>query len=475
MSGELPLGWTRSALSGLGTWGSGGTPSRNDPDAFGPGVPWLKIGDLTDGPVRDAAESITTRGLASSAAKLLDAGTLLVAMYGSIGKLGITTFPCATNQAIASCVPGPGVDLRYLFYALLNERQRLLSLGQGGTQLNISQTLLKAHEINVAPLNEQQRIVSRIEELFSEIDEGERALERVGQLVERYRQSVLKAAVTGELTGAWQIVARSADEHKGLQEAAALPIGWRWASLAELVDEGPTNGYSPKADPEATGSLSLKLTATTSGKLRLDSAAVKRVNEVIDPESPLWLRPGDLLIQRANSLEHVGVAAMFDGPSNSYIYPDLMMRVRVHDPLLRAWLCRCLNSPSARQYFRSEATGTAGSMPKISGKVVKALKVPLPPPTEMRAALTQLDGQSTSCDLLKSEVQRRQATAAALRQSILKAAFSGQLVPQDPNDEPASALLARLAAQAAEAPAAPRRRGRATARQPSLSKPGAAT
>ena len=103
---ELPPGWAKIALEKLGSWGSGGTPKRTDSRFYSNGtIPWLVIGDLNDGVVTQAQTYITEEGLFNSSAKLLPPNTLLIAMYGSIGKLGITGIECATNQAIAFCIP----------------------------------------------------------------------------------------------------------------------------------------------------------------------------------------------------------------------------------------------------------------------------------------------------------------------------------------------------------------------------------
>ena len=202
---NLPANWTKVKLAEVGEWGSGGTPTRTNPAYYGGSIPWLKIGDLIDGLVDKADVHITEQGLNASAAKLLEPNTLLLAMYGSIGKLGITQIPCATNQAIAFCKPDARiVNLKYLFFQLFYLRPQLVSLGQGGTQQNISQTILKRMQAALAPLNEQHRIVEKIETLFAHIDKGEEALREVQKLLKRYRQSILKAAVTGELTRDWR-------------------------------------------------------------------------------------------------------------------------------------------------------------------------------------------------------------------------------------------------------------------------------
>lgn len=438
MTGELPPGWSRTSLARLGVWGSGGTPSRQDPEAFGEGIPWLKIGDLSDGPVRAFEESITAKGLANSSAKLLEPGTLLVAMYGSIGKLGITTFECATNQAIAFCKLHGGIDLRYVFYALLNERQRLLDLGQGGTQLNISQTLLRAHEVNLAPAREQQRIVSRIEELFCEIDEGERALERVGVLVERYRQSVLKAAVTGELTREWRARISTA----GVAASDDLPAGWRRVAVEELCQV--QTGATPKRG-EARYFDNGTIPWVTSGAVnasRITEATELITQAAIDETNAKVFPAGTLIVamygegKTRGKISELGIAAAANQACAALLCADLKPEVKGY---LRLFFEQHYDD------LRSQAAG--GVQPNLNLSLIKQTVLPLPPQPEAREICNQVAVHLSQAEALGLELTRRRSAATALRQSILKAAFSGQLVPQDPRDEPASALLARLAAQ----------------------------
>src|SRR5215831_262268 len=128
---ELPQGWTSSTLDNIGKWCSGGTPSRRVESYFGKGIPWIKSGDLPDGSILKTDEQITTAGLENSSAKLLPAGTISMALYGAtIGKLGILTFPAATNQACANVIPlADLIDPKYLFFYLRSERETLIEKG----------------------------------------------------------------------------------------------------------------------------------------------------------------------------------------------------------------------------------------------------------------------------------------------------------------------------------------------------------
>ena len=159
-------GWREFRLGEIGTWGSGGTPAKTHPEYYDGDIPWLIIGDLNDGVILKSEKKITELGLQNSSSKLLDIGTVLIAMYGSIGKLGLTGIKCATNQAIAFCNPDPDiVSSEYLMLLLKGIQPDLIGFGQGATQKNISQTILKRHQIKVPSLDSQSRIVKAVEEI----------------------------------------------------------------------------------------------------------------------------------------------------------------------------------------------------------------------------------------------------------------------------------------------------------------------
>ena len=168
--------WSEVSLGAIGNWGSGGTPNKSHPEYYGGNIPWLVIGDLNDGLVDRAETQITEAGLKNSSAKMVDPGTILIAMYGSIGKLGITGIRCATNQAIAYCVPDlKQVSRTYLMIILRSLREELLGKGHGVAQQNISQKILKAHTVMLPTLPEQHRVVAKVDELMALCDQLEAA------------------------------------------------------------------------------------------------------------------------------------------------------------------------------------------------------------------------------------------------------------------------------------------------------------
>lgn len=219
-----PTGWVICTLKDVAEWGSGGTPLSTNPMYYVGEIPWLVIGDLNDGLVNKSKNSITEKGLQNSSAKMVKPNSVLIAMYGSIGKLGINQIPLATNQAIAfteelyKCI-----NNKYLFYYLRSIRSYLLSLGKGAAQKNISQAVLKAISIPLPPLAEQERIVAKIEELFSSLDKGTESLKSAQAQLKLYRQAVLKQAFEGKLT------------NKNVKDGE-LPEGWVILSLSEISE-----------------------------------------------------------------------------------------------------------------------------------------------------------------------------------------------------------------------------------------------
>ena len=184
------ISWETKKMPDVVKWSSGGTPKATVKEYYENGdIPWLIIGDLNDGIVNTAATKITELGLNNSSAKLVPAGTLLIAMYGSIGKLGITGMECCTNQAIAFAKEMYGVTTEYMFYYLSLIKSKLISLGKGGTQKNISLTVLNSIDVLVPPITEQQRIVEQIEELFSQLDSAVETLQKTKQQLAVYRQA----------------------------------------------------------------------------------------------------------------------------------------------------------------------------------------------------------------------------------------------------------------------------------------------
>jgi type I restriction enzyme S subunit len=386
--------------------------------------------------IEDAADKLSESALSHSSTKLVPPGSVLIVTRSGILQhsvpVAVTAREVAINQDLKALVPRPGVNARFVAAQLRASAREILdaAMKSGTTVESLDFDRLKAFEIPLAPTNEQARIVAKLEPLLARCDTIRAEVNRVEKLTVRERRNALAAAFRGTLT-------RAPRAPSGELE------GWRTVPLGSLLSERPMNGLSPRSSPTANGALTLRLSATTSGTLRLDADTTKRVEFVPAPDSKYWLRPGDLLVQRANTLKYVGAAAIFDGEERTYIYPDLMMRVRIDDPMLRRYVWRFLNSPDARLYFQQRATGSAGNMPKITGAVLAALPVPLPPKDQMEAVVDAIDRVLARLDTIERDNRRSAELVDRLERAFLVRASTGRLVKQDPNDEPAMAMLAR--------------------------------
>ncbi|KFC65277.1 Type I restriction enzyme StySPI specificity protein [Bosea sp. LC85] len=363
-------------------------------------------------------------------------GELLFAWSGTPGtSFGAHIWngvPAVLNQHIFRVIfDGSRIDSVFLKFAINQTLDELIDQAHGGVGLrHITKATLLKTRVRLAPVEEQRRIAEAIAASEARLAAASEDIRSALLAAEQYQKAVLRQ-VFGE-------------------EIEDPPISRAYRCLADLVDEGPVNGWSPRTGPDAMGALTLRLTATTSGYLRLDDAAVKRVYEELPADSRYWLKSGDLLVQRANAIEYLGAAAIFDGPENSYIYPDLMMRLRISDPDRRRYIWRYLNGPLARNYLRERATGTSGSMPKFSGVTLRALPVPLPASQDYRSVVELIDREFATVELARKTANDAAVALEELHRSIIAKAFQGQLLPSDPADSLATALLEKIRQDRAE-------------------------
>lgn len=306
-----------------------------------------------------------------------------------------------------------------------------MKTGISESGMNITHERFSQLVVPVAPRPEQKRIADKLDAVLTRVDAINARLARVAPILKRIRQSVLTAATSGRLTEDWR-------------KANANSSSWDDCQIGDLLKEKPRNGYSPKAVDHETAVRSLTLSATTTGRFRPEF--FKFIPEDISTDSHLWIAKGDILIQRANSFEYVGVSAIVNVELSGYIYPDLMMKCRANERTSPAFLHMLLSSEDVREYFRSNATGTAGNMPKINQQTVVSAPCRLPHKSEQAEIVRRVDAMFAFADRLEARLQTAQTATERITPALLAKAFRGELVPQDPNDEPATELLRRLQA-----------------------------
>lgn len=418
----IPENWCWTYLSCVAQWGSGGTPSRKILAYYDGEISWIKTGELNDELIYESEEHISSEAIANSSAKLFPIHTVIIAMYGAtIGKVGILEIEAATNQACACAVSSTAIDYKYLFYYAKSQKEAFIKKGKGGAQPNISQEIIKTHEIPLPPLPEQHRIVNCIESLFAKLDEAKEKAQAVVDGFELRKSAILHKAFTGELTERWR------KEHGIGMES------WVRAVLIDVLKEKPRNGYSPKPVNYVTPYKSMTLSATTSGVFK--DEYFKYVDETIPEDSYLWLKPGDILIQRANSLDKVGTSAVYTGQEHEFIYPDLMMKLQVVETASSQFVAYSLKRDDSLAYFRANATGTAGNMPKINQKVVSQTPLNLPTFDEQIEIVRILERLFVKVQQSKEAAEAVLSQIDTMKKAILARAFRGELGTNDPTEE----------------------------------------
>ncbi|WP_075583346.1 restriction endonuclease subunit S [Caballeronia sordidicola] len=481
-------GWHPTTLREIASWGSGGTPSRAVARYFVGTIPWIKTGELGEKYIRCSEEKISEEALNNSSAKIFPKNSVGIAMYGAtIGKLSIWGIDASTNQACAVGVPSEAVDKEYLYYFLLSERETLIKAGKGGAQPNISQGIIKEWPIALPPLREQHRIVAKIEELFSELDQGIESLKTAQAQLKVYRQALLKHAFEGKLTAQWrannpdkletadallksiqheraqryleQLAEWEAGGKEGArpkapktpslltaEELAELPqleIGWVWIKYGDLCSH-VRNGISAKPEGD-TGAPIFRISAVR--PMFFDMADIRHIQNSGGELDSYYLQRGDLVFTRYNgSRRYVGVCAEYRSDEKR-LFPDKLVQTRVFSrQIATAYLEKALNSGASRRFVESKIRTTAGQS-GVSGEDIKNIPVPICSFEEQNGIMELLEPKLSETDHLEHTITNALQQTEALRQSILKQAFSGKLVPQDSAEEPASVQLARIEAE----------------------------
>lgn len=198
---KLPQGWEWCRLGHIGEWKAGATPSRKCLEYYDNGnIPWVKTGDLSDDYINEIPEYITKKALDETSVSLIPKDTILIAMYGAtIGKLGITTCEVTTNQACCACCNLKEIDKFFLFYFLMQHKNKFISMGFGGAQPNISKEKIIQVLMPVPPFEEQSRIVDNVISIFRLVETIENKTDDLKVEIQLTKSKILDLAIRGKL------------------------------------------------------------------------------------------------------------------------------------------------------------------------------------------------------------------------------------------------------------------------------------
>jgi type I restriction enzyme S subunit len=380
---------------------------------------------------------------------------------------------------------------RFLKYRLNSgDFVRFASRLNTGDRPRVDWDQIKNFAIGLPPRREQERIADALDELLSDLDAGVAALERVQATVKHYRAAVLKAAVEGALTAEWRrqhpatepadalltrILAERRDRWEEAQlarfEAAGksppkdwrvkysgpaspettklpmLPKGWCWATVEQA---GEVRLGRQRAPQHHMGDhMRPYLRVANVYEARLDLSDVKEMNFTPEEFETYALRFGDILLNEGQSPELVGRPAMYRNEIPGCCYQKTLLRFRTEKVVSPKWALAVFRSYLHSGRFRRSASITT-SIAHLAAERFVRIEFPLPPLAEQEAIVDAVEDQLSVIDHLEGDIEAKLESAQALRQSILRHAFTGQLAPQDPNDEPASELLKRIAAEREE-------------------------
>jgi type I restriction enzyme S subunit len=424
--GELPVGWEKVELEQFAFVNMGQSPKGEFVNQNSDGIPFYQ------GKAEFGKSYPTPRKNCIKPTKIAVKNDILLSIRAPVGPTNLCPEESCIGRGLAAIRSYEKQSQTYLLYYFNNIEPWLSQQGTGSTFRAISGSFLKKVEVRVAPLNEQIRIANKLDSLLAKVEAAQTRLDKIPTLLKRFRQAVLAAATSGELTKEWRgnIAAHS---------------NWKSLSLIDVVETKPRNGKSPKGVNYETKIKNLTLSAVTPGYFV--EGKFKFIDLEVPMDSHLWVKNGDILIQRANTIEYVGISALYQGVDNKYVYPDLIMKCRANEKILPHFLHYSLLAGNTRKYFRENATGTAGNMPKINQKIVCLTPVMVPPIEEQKQIVKQVESLFALADKVDKQYQQARQRTDKLTQSLLAKAFKGELVPQDPNDEPAEKLLVRIQAE----------------------------
>ncbi len=457
----MPKGWTQASLGDLADFTNGKAFKKEE---------WLETGK----PI------IRIQNLNNSSAKfnyaddsheekyLVRNGDLLVSWSASLGVYYWNSGDAWLNQHIFRVDKLRGCDKNYLKYALEISIEDFYAKSHGMGMVHITKGNFESHLVPLPPIAEQTRIAAKLDELLAQIETLKARIDGVLALLNRFRQSVLAAAISGRLTEDWRSQSACCEpDNQPLPHRSntsdPLPIGWVTKTASEICGF-ITKGTTPPKEKMTAGHGDVpyikvyNLTFTGALNFSIDPTFVDRNTHTIDLKRSI-VRPGDVLMNIVGP--PLGKVSIVPASYPEWNINQAIARFSASDGVSPRYLALCLRSDSVLNYATSRAKATAGQL-NLTLEICRELPIPLPPTPEQTEIVRRVEQLFAFAEQLEARVKAAQTRIDHLTQSVLAKAFRGELVPQDPNDEPADVLLEGIKAQRATAPKAKRGRRAAT-------------
>jgi type I restriction enzyme S subunit len=445
------VGWIKGILSDFGEVVSGGTPKTKVAEYWGEDISWITPADLSgysEKYIHKGRKSITHLGLKNSSAKLMPKGSVLFSSRAPIGYVAIAGNELCTNQGFKSLIPKETVNNDFLYYYFKSIKQLAEERASGTTFKELSGKAFADLPLCLPPLPEQRAIVSKIEQLFSELDNGISNLKLAQEQLKVYRQAVLKKAFEGEFTKKWreqqtnlpdagklleqikrEKVAKAAGKkvkpvnsltEVELNELLKLPESWKWVKIGELCDVVRGGSPRPAGDPKYYGGEIpfLKVADLT----RNDDVYLKKYEYTIKEaglNKTRLVEQNTLLLSNSGATLGVPKICSFKTTFNDGIaaFLDLAEESLVYHYYF--WL-------SKTKELRAINQGAA--QPNLNTDIIANYPFPLCSLPEQQAIVQEIETRLSVCDKIEQDIETNLEKAEALRQSILKKAFEGKLL-----------------------------------------------
>jgi type I restriction enzyme S subunit len=463
---EVPESWTRVRLVDIARLESGHTPSRKHPEWWGGDIPWVSLPDAREHHgtvIHDTTQKTNELGLANSAARWLPKDTVCLSRTASVGYVFRLGRPMATSQDFVNWVCSEALEPRFLMQALLAEGKHLLNFGMGTTHTTIYFPAVLAFHITLAPLAEQRRIVDKVEVLLEQVNRAKGRLERVPLILKRFRQAVLAAASSGDLTREWRVendqpsvVAPKNEVGDDEQENSdtlqpELPSTWAWVALDDACEK--VIDYRGRTPPTSPRGRIPHVRTTNVRRGKIDWNTESFVTEEVYGEYMTrgFPKVGDVIFTMEAPMGDAGVV----DSDRKFSLAQRLLLLRGKPKLLDGgFLAHMLQASPVRRAIEHRATGT--TVLGIAYKRFKYVRLPIAPIIEQKEIVRRVDKLFALADAIECRVRAATIRANKLPQAILSKAFSGELVPTEAElaraegraYETAEELLARVVGNA---------------------------
>lgn len=421
---EIPESWKWVRVGDIGSWSAGATPSRSNPEYYDGNIPWLKTGDLNDSYIYEVPEFISEKALEKTSVRLNPVGSVLMAMYGAtIGRLGILNIEATTNQACCACITYKSIYNKYLFYYLMGQRRTFIKMGAGGAQPNISKEKIITFLIPLPPLEEQKRIVTKIEELMPYIEKYGEAHSKLEEFNKKFpedmQKSILQYAIKGKLVEQRKEEGTAEELYQQIQEEKArlvkegkikkekplaeiteeeipfeIPESWKWVRLGSILNKLTDGAHStPKYTAGGIPFISVK--DISGGKI--DFSNTKYISE--EEHESLYKRCDpeceDILLTKVGT---TGIPVIVETDEVFSLFVSVALLKFNNNLIYNKYLLYAIKSPVV-QIQCAQNTRGVGNKNWVMRDIANTI-IPLPPLEEQKRIVTKIEERLHYCQQL---------------------------------------------------------------------------